>query len=266
MGRRGRGPRRKFRAAWLAGLVAIAVGGVLAAFTIAKGDSGGGASAGDGAFAAQGGAGDDSSTLARESARRHLVAHIRGSRLLYDRPDGEPLVRIAGKTQWDSPRILRVVKRRDGWVAVLAPELKNGMVGWMRLREVSMFDTVSWSLHVDLSKRLIVVRRAGRPMRRVHVGIGRPGHSTPRGRFAVTDRLRVRDPSSPYGCCVLALTGHQTRLPPGWPGGDRLAVHATSDLSGIGREVSLGCMRAHPRDAGWLIRKIPLGSPVFIHA
>ena len=199
-----------------------------------------------------------------ESANHHPVARIRGSRLLYDRPGGEPKIRIAGRTEWRSPRVMAVVKRRGRWVAVLVPELANGRVGWIRMRDVTMFDTVPWSLHADLSKRQLLVRREGRVMRRIRVGVGRPGHSTPRGHFAVTDRLRVTDPGSPYGCCVLALNGHQTRLPPGWPGGDRLAVHATSDLSGLGNAVSLGCMRARPRDARWLIRRIPLGSPVFI--
>ena len=48
------------------------------------------------------------------------------------------------------------------------------------------------------------------------------------GRFAVTDKLRTEDRAdSPYGCCALALTGHQTKLVPGWPGGDRLAIHGT---------------------------------------
>ena len=80
-------------------------------------------------------------------------------------------------------------------------------------------------------------------MRTLHVAIGRPGNPTPKGRFSVTDKLRVTDPGSPYGCCVLALTGHQTHLPPSWPGGDRLAVHATKELSSIGKPASLGCMR-----------------------
>jgi hypothetical protein len=80
----------------------------------------------------------------------------------------------------------------------------------------------------------------------------------------VTDKLSVSDPNSPYGCCVVALTGHQTKLPEGWPGGDRLAIHATSDLSGIGEAVSLGCMRVDPEDARWLMKAVPLGTPVFI--
>jgi hypothetical protein len=82
----------------------------------------------------------------------------------------------------------------------------------------------------------------------------------------VTDKLRVSDPGSPYGCCVVALTGHQVKLPEGWPGGDRLAVHATKDTSGLGQAVSLGCMRADPKDARWLLETLPLGTPVFIRA
>jgi len=43
-------------------------------------------------------------------------------------------------------------------------------------------------------------------------------------------------------------------------------VHATRDLSGIGRAVSLGCVRTDPRDTRWMLKIIPLGTPVFIRA
>ncbi len=199
-----------------------------------------------------------------EGRNRYPVARVEGRPLLYDRPGGKPRIRIAGETEWNTPRVLSVVKHRRKWLAVLVPELKNGEMAWIHMDKVARLGSVTWSLHADLSRRQLVVRRNGKRVRRLRIGVGRPGHSTPTGRFAVTDRLRVTDPASPYGCCVLALTGHQTRLPPGWPGGDRLAVHATADLSGLGREVSLGCMRSHPADARWLIKKVPLGTPVFI--
>ena len=202
-----------------------------------------------------------------EGKNRYAIARLEGRRpLLYDRPGGKPRIRIAGETEWNTPRVVSIVKHRGKWLGVLIPELKNGDMAWIHMDKVARLGSVTWSLHADLSSRQLVVRRNGKPVRRVRVGVGRPGHSTPTGRFAVTDRLRVTDPASPYGCCVLALTGHQTRLPPGWPGGDRLAVHATADLTGLGREVSLGCMRSHPADAGWLIKKVPLGTPVFIRA
>jgi len=86
------------------------------------------------------------------------------------------------------------------------------------------------------------------------------------GRFAVTDRLRPARPDSPYGCCAVALTGHQTKLVPGWPGGDRLAIHGTPQVESIGKAVSLGCMRARKRDIEWMMARVPLGTPVFIRA
>ena len=111
---------------------------------------------------------------------------------------------------------------------VLVPELDNGEIAWIHQDKVSELGTVAWSMHVDLSQRLLVVRKDGKKVRTARIGIGRSDHPTPKGRFAVTDKLKVTQPGSPYGCCVLALTGHQTKLPPGWPGGDRLAVHATA--------------------------------------
>jgi hypothetical protein len=199
-----------------------------------------------------------------ESANRYPVALVRGRTALRASPGGKVKVRIRGKTEWGSPRVLGVVKRRGDWLAVLVPELPNHEVAWIRESRVSRLSTVAWSLHADLSRRRLVVRRNGKAMRTVKIGVGRAGHATPVGRFAVTDKLRVNSKDSPYGCCVLALTGHQTRLPEGWPGGDRLAVHATRDTGGLGRAVSLGCMRSHPRDARWMLKTVPLGAPVFV--
>jgi L,D-transpeptidase catalytic domain len=195
----------------------------------------------------------------------YSTASIRRSAVLYREPGGAKRMRITPKTEWGSARVLGVVSQRGEWLGVQASELKNGEVAWIR-RSATKLDCVSWSLHADLSKRELVVRHNGDAVRKLHVAIGRKDNPTPKGRFSVTDRLQVTSPESPYGCCVLALTGHQTDLPPYWPGGDRLAVHATNDESSIGEPVSLGCMRAVAVQARWLINHVPLGSPVFIHA
>jgi lipoprotein-anchoring transpeptidase ErfK/SrfK len=110
------------------------------------------------------------------------------------------------------------------------------------------------------------VRHGGRLLRRMPIAVGRPQTPTPLGRYAVTDRLRTGRPDSPYGCCALALSGHQTKLLPGWPGGDRLAIHATPSLWTVGKAASLGCMRARPGDIRRLMRKVPAGTPVFVRA
>jgi hypothetical protein len=195
----------------------------------------------------------------------YSTAYVPRPTVLYREPGGRKRLRITAKTEWGSPRVLGVVEQRGGWLGVQAAELRNGEIAWVRRSEARV-DCVNWSLHADLSKRMLFVRRDGRTVRKMRVAIGRPENPTPKGRFTVTDKLRVADPNSAYGCCVLALSGHQTNLPAYWPGGDRLAVHATTDESTIGDPVSLGCMRTVSTRARWLIETVPLGSPIFIRA
>jgi hypothetical protein len=195
----------------------------------------------------------------------YSTAYVSRPTVLYREPGGRKRLRITAKTEWGSPRVLGVLEQRGGWLGVQAAELRNGEIAWVR-RVDARVDCVSWSLHADLSKRTLFVRRNGRTVRKMRVAIGRRANPTPKGRFTVTDKLRVTDAESPYGCCVLALSGHQTDLPDYWPGGDRLAVHATSDASSIGQPVSLGCLRTQAKRARWLIEAVPLGAPMFIRA
>lgn len=200
-----------------------------------------------------------------EAVSGYAVARVRRTTALRATPGGKLKLRIPSRTEWGSARIMGIVRQRGAWLAVQVPELDNGKVAWLRARDAEL-GTVPWSLHVDLSQRELTVRKDGHFVRRITVAIGSAQHPTPQGRFSVTDKLKVADSGSPYGCCVLATSGHQTKLPPGWPGGDRVAVHATSDLTSIGQPVSLGCMRAESEQARWLIQKIPLGAPIFVRA
>jgi hypothetical protein len=195
----------------------------------------------------------------------YSTAAVNGKTKLYRVPGGHDRITLSPKTEWGSPRILGVVRRRGDWVSVQAPELGNGELAWMPANGARL-DCVRWSMHVDLSRRRLYVQRDGTTVRRFEIAVGREGNPTPIGRFSVTDKLRVTDPGSPYGCCVLALTGHQTHLPPEWPGGDRLAVHATRELSSLGEAASLGCMRVTSSQARWLIKTMPLGAPLFVKA
>jgi hypothetical protein len=200
-----------------------------------------------------------------QSISCYSTAFVDGPSTLYREPGGRVRIHLSKRTEWGSSRVFGVVLRRGDWVAVQAPELGNGELAWLPVNRARL-DCVAWSLQADLSRRTLYVRHDGKVVRRFRIAIGRKGNPTPQGRFTVTDKLRVTDPGSPYGCCVLALSGHQNRLPPGWPGGDRLAIHATKELSSLGSPVSLGCMRLTSVQARWLIRTIPPGAPVFVRA
>lgn len=196
---------------------------------------------------------------------RWLTARLRRPTRLRSAPDGRVLARLRLRTEFGSPRVLGVVRRRGAWLQVVATELPNGRRGWIRAADARLGST-DWSLHADRSARRLVVRRDGRRVDALAVAVGRPGTPTPLGRFTVTDELRPSRPDSPYGCCILALSGRQTRLVEGWPGGDRLAIHATPQLETVGEAASLGCLRARPEDMRALMRRVPLGTPVFVRA
>jgi L,D-transpeptidase catalytic domain len=193
-----------------------------------------------------------------------LTAYVSRHKWLRARPGGRRLAGLRRRTEFDSPRILTVVARRGVWLGVLAPELRNGQVGWIHGAHGVRLYRTPWSIAADLSRRQVVVRKDGRVVRRVPVAIGRPGAPTPRGRFAVTDKLLTNNPGGPYGCCALALTGHQPSIPQGWGGGDRLAIHGTPAEHTIGQAASLGCLRAFNCDMRRIVREVPLGTRVHI--
>lgn len=196
---------------------------------------------------------------------RHLIARLIRPTVLRAAPAGRPIARLGRRTEFGSRRVLAVTGRRDGWLRVIATEAGNGRRAWIPAAAARLRGT-DFSIVVDRSARRATLRRAGRVVRRLPVAVGRPGNETPLGRFAVTDKLRPDDPASPYGCCAIALSGRQPRLEPGWPGGDRLAIHGTPQPATVGHPVSLGCMRAHARDLRALIARVPLGAPVLVRA
>jgi lipoprotein-anchoring transpeptidase ErfK/SrfK len=195
----------------------------------------------------------------------HRLAVVDTSVPLRTRPSGPILARAAAHTEFGGQRVLSVAARHGSWLGVVATELPNGRLAWVNRRNSGLHvRRTAYSLHADLSGRWLELRRHGRRVRRLTVAVGRPGAETPTGRFAVTDKLNGRSFGPYYGCCVLALSGHQPKLPAGWSGGDRLAIHGTDSPGTIGAAASAGCLRASDADLAVLMRKVPLGTPVFI--
>lgn len=184
--------------------------------------------------------------------------------LLRTRPEGRVLTTVAARTEFGSPQTLAVAFRKGDWIAVRSTALGNRRVGWVRARPLRLVRR-PLLLDVDLSKRELVVRDADGVERRISVAIGAPDTPTPVGRFYVTDKLRGADFGSYYGCCILALSGRQPHLPEGWSGGDRLAIHG-SPTPTWGQAVSNGCLHASEADLRYLMRAVPLGTTVRIHA
>jgi lipoprotein-anchoring transpeptidase ErfK/SrfK len=196
------------------------------------------------------------------------VEHVKtGNRVaLHAKPGGRVIAKVGPRTQFGSPQTLAVAARAGGWVGVINEDVANGSVAWVKAHTAALKPKLTRVvLRVNLERRRLELVDGRRVERRITVGVGGPASPTPRGRFSITDKLPGRAYGSTYGCCILALSGRQTKTPPGWTGGDRLAIHGTNNPSSIGRGSSAGCLHADASDMKLLMRKVSLGTPVFIH-
>lgn len=200
-----------------------------------------------------------------ERIRELAVRVPPGNRVaLRARPGGPILVQVGARTEFGSPQTLAVAFRKGDWLAVRSPALGNKELGWVRAAPLRLLRRPV-ALEVDLSRRELSLRDEQGVERRISVAIGAPDTPTPPGEFYVTDKLPGADFGSYYGCCVLALSGRQPNLPRGWSGGDRLAIHG-SPTPTWGQAVSNGCLHADEADLRYLMKTVPLGTVVQIHA
>jgi hypothetical protein len=192
----------------------------------------------------------------------HLAAMARGRGItLRDRPGGRVVAHLRPRTEYGSPTVVWAATRRGRWLGVLSTKTGNNRIAWLDVRrDRPRLWRSPYSLHADLSARTLELRKGTRTVRRIGIGIGSPDTPTPTGRFSVTDKLIPAKGQTYYGCCLLALSGHQPHLRPDWAGGDRVAIHG-GDTGGA---ASAGCLHASDADLERLMKVLPIGTPVYI--
>lgn len=195
---------------------------------------------------------------------RSAVVRIRDGKSvdLRDAPGGDVIKTLGDETEFGSPSVFWVRRQTSRWLGVSAPDLPNNEIAWLpaepRLLEG---EVVRHSIIVDLSARRARLFEMGRQVHSWPVTVGAPGTETPTGRFAITDTF-AGDLHPAYGCCALALSATQPKLPPGSPVGDRIALHGTNGPLGVA--ASSGCVRSADRDLRLLLETVELGTPVLI--
>ena len=185
--------------------------------------------------------------------------------VLRDAPGGEVIAKVGHRTEFGSQRFYWIERVSGGWLGVAAPEVPDGGLAWIRDDRFALELSVTrfW-ITASTSRQELELHYGDRILERFPVTVGSPSSPTPLGNYAVTDGLVGEGLGPWYGCCVLALTGHQSNLPGGWIGGNRIAIHGTSGA--IGGAESHGCLRASDPDMISLFARVPLGTPVFIRA
>ncbi|MEA2431670.1 MAG: hypothetical protein QOI19_2143 [Thermoleophilaceae bacterium] len=180
---------------------------------------------------------------------------------VFDAPGGRRLGLLPMRTEWGSPRVMPVIRSEGPWLRVLA-DVAGRRSAWVLASGGALsLRAQRYALVASRSRGTLTVFDRGRAERTIQVAFGASVSPTPVGRFAVTDRLSGAGYGGAYGCCILALNGHQPHLPPGWTGGDRVAIHATERPA---LSPSSGCVVGTDADLRYLMRRAPLGTPVTI--
>jgi lipoprotein-anchoring transpeptidase ErfK/SrfK len=123
--------------------------------------------------------------------------------------------------------------------------------------------TTTIAVRVDLSRHLLVLERRGEPVFRTRAATGSAASPTPPGDYVVTDRVPF-SAGSYLGSFAFGISGIQPSLPPGWSGGDQLAIHGTDQPWSIGRSTSAGCLRVSESALARLRPLLRQGTPVVI--
>ena len=179
--------------------------------------------------------------------------------------------RVGAVAAWDGGPVALMVlgAQRDPtnrlWLRVQLPDRPNGRWGWIDANFVRLRQT-PWRVVIDRGARQVSAYRAGRRVRSWPVVIGMAGTPTPRGLFAIYERVR-QPPGSELGPYALQLTAHSNTLFNFGGGPGRVAMHGRSGplLSDpLGSARSHGCIRMQNGVLRWLTARARPGTPVEI--
>lgn len=148
------------------------------------------------------------------------------------------------------------------WYYASLPMRPNGVSGFVAARDVEV-RKVQTKIVVDLSQRRLTFYRDGEVALTATTAIGAPQWPTPTGRYYVNQRLRLSDPSGPYGPGAIGISAFSDVLQ-GWTQGGPIAIHGTNAPQLIGQAVSHGCIRVRNDLLLRLFRATPAGTPVII--
>ena len=195
-----------------------------------------------------------------------LLAHLERSVPITSRPGGGRTISTMPATSryYGEPLVawVRRVSDDDRFGLVSIPYVAGTPTGWIALRGLEL-STTDIAVEADRSGHALVVRRAGEVILRAPAATGAASSPTPTGAYFVTDRVAFPRGGA-LGTFAFGISGIQPNLPPGWDGGDQLAIHGTDDPASIAASASAGCLRVAERVLDRLRPLLGLGTPVVI--
>jgi len=208
---------------------------------------------------------------AAPTAKLAYTAKIMMTTNVFKLPGKGLKTRLPTHAQWGGgPNVLLVLDTRNykgtTWLRVALPNRPNGSSGWIR-EDFVRLSTSSWRVTINRDSHLVTVYSNGRVLRRFSSVIGAPATPTPRGLYAIYEKLPQPNPKGFLGPWALHLTAFSDVLLNYGGGPGRVAIHGrdgTSLADPLGSSASHGCVRVDDVNILWMARVVPLGTPVLI--
>lgn len=151
------------------------------------------------------------------------------------------------------------------WLRVSLPVRPNGSTGWIKATDVKLTEH-DYRIDIRLGAHRITVTRGSTVLIDAPIGVGRAQTPTPGGSYYTKELLKPPNPNGVYGPYAYGLSGFSNKLTSFEGGEGVIGIHGTNDPSGLGKDVSHGCIRVSNADIIRMVEeiKLPLGVPVTI--
>ncbi|HZS25065.1 MAG TPA: L,D-transpeptidase [Gaiellaceae bacterium] len=202
---------------------------------------------------------------APKAASQSIVAQaIRPAVAVYRKPGARrPFTTLRNPNAHGSQLVFLVKSRRPGWEHVYLPMRPDGATGWIRDSQVQLAID-PYRIVVSLGRHRITVYKGRRIFYAAPAGVGRSVTSTPTGTYYLVELLEQTDPSGPYGPYAFGLSAFSKVLYSFGGGPGEIGLHGTDEPSGLGTDVSHGCIRISNAGITKLAHTLPLGTPITI--
>lgn len=213
----------------------------------------------------------NASTPSAPTAKLAYTAKILITTNVFKQPGKGIETSLPTHAQWGGgPHVLLVLDSREfkgkTWLRVALPERPNGSSGWIR-EDFVRLGTTPWRVTINRASHLVTVYHFGRKTRSFISVIGAPATPTPRGLYAIYEKLAQDKPKGFLGPWALHLTAFSNVLFNYGGGPGRVAIHGRDGASlsdPLGSSRSHGCIRVDDANIIWMAHVIPLGTPVLI--